>query len=186
MVAKGHDFPGVTLVGILAADLALSFPDFRASERAFQLVMQASGRAGRGESPGRVVVQTMRPDSFSAALAQDYEAFLAEELPARKLLGYPPYGHVVRFLWSGPDARKVAESARATMCGLALRPGVKVFQPAPAILGRLRGRWRYSSIARSPGRAELRKLIASVLEGFEKTASSGVQLDVDVDPVDLL
>lgn len=186
MVAKGHDFPGVTLVGILAADLALSFPDFRASERAFQLVMQASGRAGRGQSPGRVIVQTMRPDSFSAALAQDYPAFLAGELPARRLLGYPPYGHVVRFLWSGQDARKVAESARATMCGVSLQPGVKVFQPAPAILGRLRGRWRYSSIARSPGRAGLRKLIQETLASFDALGSKGVMLDVDVDPVDLL
>ncbi|HQE55850.1 MAG TPA: primosomal protein N' [Candidatus Fermentibacter daniensis] len=186
MVAKGHDFPGVTLVGILAADLALAFPDFRASERAFQLVMQAAGRAGRGEIPGRVLVETSDPEAFAAAMAQDYASFLASELPVRKLLGYPPFGHLVRFVWSGPDERRVAESARKTMAGLEVEPAVRLLPPAPAIMQRLRGRWRYSALARSARRPALRRLIPSVRDSFEKASPKGVQLDVDVDPVDLL
>ena len=186
MVAKGHDFPGVTLVGILSADMALAVPDFRASERAFQLVMQAAGRAGRGSVPGIVLVETLRPDALAAAMAQDYGAFLESELPARRLLGYPPYGRIVRFVWSGPVEEKVSASAKACMETLAPRPGVKVFPPAPAILARLRGKWRYSALARSDSRAALRRLVADVLASAERLGSKGVMLDVDVDPTDLL
>ncbi|MDM7991750.1 MAG: primosomal protein N' [Candidatus Fermentibacter sp.] len=186
MVAKGHDFPGVTLVGILSADMALAIPDFRASERAFQLVMQAAGRAGRGSIPGIVLVETLRPETLAAAIAQDYGAFLESELPARKLLGYPPYGRIVRFVWSGPVEARVAAAAKSCMDALEPPPGARVFPPAPAILPRLRGKWRYSALARSDSRAALRRLVQDALASFEAAGSKGVMFDVDVDPTDLL
>src|SRR5215475_923181 len=114
MVTKGHDFPGVTLVGVLCADTGLNLPDFRASERTFQLLAQVAGRAGRGDKPGRVMIQTYRPRASAvvAAAAHDYASFFAAESAARAELGYPPHGRLVAVRVDGADPHEVAGAAQ--------------------------------------------------------------------------
>lgn len=110
MIVKGHDFPGVTLVGILAADMSLHASDYRAAERTFQLLTQAAGRAGRGDIPGRVVIQTYDPEHYSiqAAVRQDYESFYEQEILYRSISGYPPAGSMMAVHGSGPDEEYLA------------------------------------------------------------------------------
>ena len=114
MVAKGHDFPNITLVGIICADLSLSFPDFRAGERTFQLLAQVSGRAGRGNRPGRVILQTYNPEHFSIAAAgqQDFIAFYRQEIGYRKALNYPPFSRMIQLKISGRGAQLTENHAR--------------------------------------------------------------------------
>ena len=114
MVAKGHDFPGITLVGILCADLSLSFPDFRAGEHTFQLLAQVAGRAGRGERPGRVILQTYNPEHFSIRTArdQDYDAFYEQEIEFRRALGYPPVTRLIQLRISAQDPRQAQGGGR--------------------------------------------------------------------------
>ncbi len=113
MVAKGHDFPNITLVGIICADLSLSFPDFRAGERTFQILAQVAGRAGRGDAPGKVILQTYNPNHFSIETAkdQDFRAFYEKEITFRKALNYPPYSRLIQFRISGKDKRDTRQTA---------------------------------------------------------------------------
>ncbi len=146
MIVKGHDFPDVTLVGILAADLSLHANDYRASERTFQLLTQAAGRAGRGDKPGEVVIQTYQPDHHSIihAAAQDYEGFFEEEMTYRELLGYPPSAHMVAVLvlsQKEEEAKTLAEDL-ASMAGKSGRP-VTVIGPAGAGIGKINDVYRY-------------------------------------------
>jgi len=151
MLAKGHDFPGVRLVGVVLADLGLHLPDFRAAERTFQLLTQVAGRAGRGRLPGRVVVQTFSPQHYAVAPVRthDYEAFCREELAQRRALDYPPFGRLAQALVSGPEpdaTREAAEglAARARDAAAARAPAaLEVLGPAPAPLAKLRDRWRF-------------------------------------------
>src|SRR4029078_3954101 len=152
MVTKGHDFPGVTLVGVLCADTGLSLPDFRASERTFQLLAQVAGRAGRGDRPGRVVIQTSRRSAPAvvAAATHDYASFFTAECAARAELGYPPHGRLIAVRVDGPDAHEVAGAAqRLSQSGgaAARRPElagqVDIRGPVPAPLERLRNRTRW-------------------------------------------
>jgi primosomal protein N' (replication factor Y) len=187
MVAKGHDFPRVTLVGVVAADQGLAFPDFRAAERVFQLLLQVGGRAGRGDVPGEVIVQTSDPESpaILAAAAHSYSDFWESEMPLRKRFGYPPYGYLVRFVWSGRDEKRVRDAA-ASSCSVPVPSGVRFYSPAPAVLGRINRRYRWSALARAEDRRLLSKLSSSLRERFERSRTRGVRLDVDVDPYDLL
>src|SRR5207245_1016444 len=150
MVSKGHDVPGVTLVAVLLADLSLNVPDFRAAERTFQLLVQVAGRAGRGDAPGRVVLQTFRPEhpSVAAAAHHDYAGFMARELERRRTLGYPPFARLVNLRLDGPDgaaveraARELAGRMRRRARDLELGEGSLV-GPAPPPLARARGPWR--------------------------------------------
>ena len=188
MVAKGHDFPGVTLVGVVNADLTLNFPDFRSAERTFALLTQVAGRAGRGERPGRVLVQTWSPEHYAVACAarHDYAGFYEQEIAFRRELGYPPFGHLVNLVLSGVDGEKVA-SAAAFLAG-ELLPGAgeaEVLGPAPCPLSRLRGKSRYQVLLKSAARPPLRRLLA-VLDGLRRKIPAGVALAVDVDPLDML
>lgn len=158
MIAKGLDLPGVTLVGVVSADVALFLPDFRASERAFQLLTQVAGRAGRGERPGRVLVQTLNPEHFciEAAARHDYAAFFAAEVAARRRFGYPPFRRFVKFTYEHADrysaqveATVLAERLERHVTELAL-PETDLVGPAPAFMERLRGRYRWQLILRSP------------------------------------
>jgi primosomal protein N' (replication factor Y) len=189
MVTKGHDFPGVTLVGVIAADASLNFPDFRAAERTFQLLTQVAGRAGRGERPGRVLVQAFETGHYAitTALRHDYESFAARELAARRELGYPPFSHLVLMRFEGEDeadtvrcAKQQAENVRtrASQEGL----GVSVLGPAPAPLARLKGLWRFQVLLKSRDRASLRRLLRS---GIARPAVPVRQI-VDVDPFSML
>jgi len=189
MVTKGHDLPFVTLVGVINADAALSIPDFRAAERAFQLLVQVAGRAGRGDAPGRVVVQTYDPSHHALvfALQHDTEGFVERELRDRRELGYPPYSRMALVRIDAVDeevAKGAAESVAATV-RRATRGEVDVLGPAPAPIARVRGRFRFRVMLRAPDRKKLRPgLVAAahVLEALPRNVR-GV---LDVDPVQLL
>jgi len=185
MVTKGHDFPGVTLVGVLCADTGLSLPDFRASERTFQLLTQVAGRAGRGDRAGRVLIQTYKPDASAVACAagHDYLAFYRAELAARGELGYPPHGRLVAVRIDGTDEPQVASTAQrlAQLAGLLGRDrGIEVLGPTPAPLSRLRGRHRWQIWLRGKDRGALRQVVRGV--GSAEIASNA-RVSVDVDPV---
>jgi primosomal protein N' (replication factor Y) len=195
MVTKGHDLPDVTLVGVVNADAALSIPDYRASERAFQLLVQVAGRAGRGDVPGRVVVQTWDPDHVAVALAarHDVRAFLERELEDRRELGYPPFTHAALVRVDSldeHDARdacaRLAQTARSTRF---VHGGAVLVQgPAPAPIARVRHRWRFRLMLRAAQRADLRSVLATLDEEIDsgKSLARGVRAVIDVDPVQLL
>ena len=188
MVAKGHDFPGVTLVGVVGADSTLNFPDFRSAERTFALLAQVAGRAGRGAKPGRVFIQTYAPDHYAlaCAAAHDYEQFYDQEIALRAALDYPPFGFLVNLVLSGNDPQRVSRGADALAEGLQRDAGpAEVLGPAPCPLARLRGKSRMQILLKSPSRAPLRRLLCR-LPDLQKNIPSGVRLAVDVDPVDML
>ncbi len=197
MIAKGHDIPEVTLVGVVLADVSLDLPDFRASERTFQLLLQVAGRAGRGPWPGQVLVQTRHPDHFclKALLAQDYRLFFEQELSFRKALSYPPFCRMVNIRVSGPDEETTREAA-AQVGSLArsMLPEhprashpVEILGPSLAPLSRLRGRFRYQLFLKS---ADVRSLIEFTRELLCRARplfpARNVGLEVDVDPVQVL
>ncbi|HEY3357042.1 MAG TPA: primosomal protein N', partial [Polyangia bacterium] len=189
MITKGHDFPGVTLVGVLLADTGLALPDFRAGERTFQLLTQVAGRAGRGDSPGRVLIQTYSPDhpSVRFATAHDYAGFYAAETAVRQELGYPPFGRLVMVRIDATEEARAREAA--TLLGergrtLAGRyPGVTLLGPVEAPLLRLKGRYRWQLMLRGPERRAVHGL-GRALAAAELPA--GVRRIVDVDPVSTL
>jgi primosomal protein N' (replication factor Y) len=191
MVAKGLDFPGVTMVGVLNADVGLSWSDFRASERTFQLITQVAGRAGRADKPGLVVVQTYKPDhpAIVAAADHDYARFYAEEIEGRRLHLWPPFVFLARLLVADADEARCL--ARADAIALALRNvgipsgggGVHYIGPAKAPLERLRGEWRYHLVVKSPERAALREAVEKLLAVAEVKRAAPV---VDIDPADML
>ena len=187
MVTKGHDFPGVTLVGVLCADTGLDLPDFRASERTFQLLAQVAGRAGRGERAGRVIVQTYRPGAAAvvAAAAHDYARFFESESTARAELGYPPHGRLIAVRIDGGDEHAVAGAARKLAdVGEALgAAGVELRGPVPAPLEKLRGRTRWQIWLRGVDRTALRRVARAMLAA---EIPSGVRVALDVDPMSSL
>ena len=190
MVAKGHDFPGVRLVGIINADLGLHFPDFRASERTFQLLTQVAGRAGRAGTPGRVVLQTYSPDHYAIRPVEthDYETFYAEEIEHRAALGYPPFGRVGLVRISGEDeartrieAAALADAARETAVSL----GGEVLGPAPAAIARLRNRYRFQLMVRHRDWEPVRTVLRRVQERAA-TLPAEFRTSVDANPYDML
>jgi primosomal protein N' (replication factor Y) len=154
MIAKGLDFPRVTVVGIVAADAALHFPDYRSSERTFQLLVQASGRAGRGEQPGCVIIQTYNPDHYVIRWAgsQNYDAFYGEEIEHRQALGYPPFRELWLIEYGGADLPAVREAAELAVRHLSevKEAGAEILGPAPAPIARVRGEWRYHILLKVP------------------------------------
>jgi len=189
MVTKGHDLPHVTLVGVVNADAALSLPDFRATERAFQLLVQVAGRAGRGDAPGRVLIQTYDPEhvAIAFALRHDVDGFIERELADRKQLGYPPYARVILVRVEGPDEQQTKEVARvlADQARTVSERGVLILGPAPAPLARLRAKWRFRVMMRSDDRAALRRAAVAVAR-HAQSAPRNVRIVIDVDPVQLL
>jgi len=197
MVAKGHHFPGVRVVGVVAADQSLHFPDFRAAERTFQLLTQVAGRAGRGAAPGRVVIQTFVPDHYAIRPVRqhDYEAFYRAELAQRAAVGYPPFGRLVHVLVSGSEeaetlavAERLAQRARSAVGAEDEAPSLafSVLGPGPSPIARLRDRFRFQLLLK--GSDEKRVLdagraLAEVAHGRE---SAGVRIQVDANPVNML
>jgi primosomal protein N' (replication factor Y) len=184
MIAKGLDFPRVTLVGIVSADTSLSLPDWRASERTFQLVAQVAGRAGRAASGGLVLVQTIHPHhpAITCAVRHDYEAFVAAELPLRQDAGYPPFCEVVRILVSHPElerTRAAAQKAREKLAPMAGEHGVELLGPAPCPIERVRGRWRWQLLLKCPRAEHLTRVVAWARERVAQSAPVRVTLDVD-------
>jgi primosomal protein N' (replication factor Y) len=184
MVTKGHDFPGVTLVGVLLADTALSLPDFRSAERTFQLLTQVAGRAGRGDRAGRVLIQTYAPEHPAVRCAQthDFHAFFESESAARAELGYPPHGRLIAVRIDGSDDHEVQQTAGELARAAARLPGdVTVLGPAEAPLRRLMGRTRWRLWVKGPERQALRAAVHRLLEGVEPRGD--VRVSVDVDPI---
>jgi primosomal protein N' (replication factor Y) len=190
MLAKGLDFPDLTLVGVVNADASLSFPDFRAAERTFQLLVQVSGRAGRAEKPGRVLIQTRQPshDCLQAAARQDFGAFFDASLAERREFGYPPYGRLAALVLKGKDKAKVQAKAEEAVRHLeqAAKAGafnVSVLGPAPSPLVLVKGWWRYRVLLKSSSTKALHAVLDPWCFGWKDRS---VQLAVDIDPLSFL
>jgi primosomal protein N' (replication factor Y) len=188
MIAKGHDFPRVTLVGVVSADVGLGLADFRASERTFQLLTQVAGRAGRGEDPGEAIVQTIYPDHYSIQLArqQNYRAFFDKEIDFRKKMRYPPLVSMINtivrsrtFAGAMDDAGDLVQRLRAG----AEQAGLRILGPAPAPLGKLRGEYRTQVLVKGTNRKKMRE---AVLGAIASRPDLERRVVVDVDPVSVL
>jgi primosomal protein N' (replication factor Y) len=191
MIAKGLDFPGVTMVGVVLADTSLNLPDFRAAERTFQLVTQVAGRAGRGLKPGRVVVQTYQPEHYSLVSAQqhDYDGFYRREIEYRKMLAYPPFAHLIHLVVSGEVEEPVSQSAQAIADLLVAREfRGDVLGPAPAPLARLRGQFRYHLVLKGQDLGNMVSDMRAAFAGGKGTWRKGkeIKLSVDVGPASIL
>ncbi|HIS40240.1 MAG TPA: primosomal protein N' [Candidatus Aphodovivens avistercoris] len=194
MIAKGLDFDDVTLVGVINADTQLHLPDYRAAERTFDLVEQVAGRAGRAQLPGRVMVQTYEADNAAICAAARYDraAFLADELPKRRMLGYPPFVRMANVLVWGPDEEAVRTTAQSVQADLAARvhdyapdaPGWTVLPAAPCVLAKLRGTYRWHVVVKCPPASNLSGVLLPYFRARRTT--KGANVAVDVDPVDLL
>jgi primosomal protein N' (replication factor Y) len=191
MIAKGLDFPNVTLVGVIHADTALHLPDFRAAERTFQIVTQVAGRTGRGPQGGRVLVQTFSPDAAAivAAVRHDLRAFAAKELPHREELGYPPFAAMIRLVVAG----RSSDAARALADEIAQRlhdraadtsSAMRILGPAPAPMARLRGSFRFQIQLQSARAELLREAVRAATAGLK--APEGAGWIIDVDPLDMM
>ena len=194
MITKGHDVAGVTLVGALSADLSLNLPDFRAAERTFQLLSQVAGRSGRGDDPGRVIIQTYAPDHYvmQFLVNHDYKGFFDAESEFRRMLNYPPYGRLINLRLDGPKAAEVESQAKAVAAELRrlqsqsekFRDLIEVLGPAPAPIAKLRNRFRWQPL--------LNGKQSSALLDFARQArqlvpnARNVRLHIDVDPYSML
>ncbi|MGL4370490.1 MAG: replication restart helicase PriA, partial [Spirochaetota bacterium] len=188
MVSKGFDFPNVTVVGVLLADIGMSLPDFRASERIFSLLMQVSGRCGRGEDPGRVIIQTLQEESELLAFvkAHDYDGFYRRELSMRKMLGYPPFSRLARLLVRGKDEDKVREAiARVEEAVSAALEGTpsQMLGPAPAPLEKIGGNYRHHLIIKAKSTEILKTAARAAYAAYKGTEP---YLEIDIDPYDML
>ncbi len=186
LVAKGHHFPDLTLVGVVDGDLGLSGGDLRAGERSFQLLQQVSGRAGRAERPGRAMIQTSDPEHpvMQAMAAQDRDAFLAAEGHARQEGGLPPYGRLIALIVSAPDAEQADSAAALLARRQPQQASIRILGPAPAPLAMLRGRHRRRFLVQGPRGRLLQSVVRSWLEGLR--VPSAVRIVVDVDPQSFL
>lgn len=188
MIAKGLDYPDVTLVGVLNADTSMHVPDFRAAERTYQLLEQVAGRAGRGARPGRVIIQTYWPDhpAVGAVLTGDPEVLYAAERTDRAALGFPPFGRIANIVASGRSAVAVRDTARAAADALrrAIPSDFSVVGPAPAPIARIKSNWRWHLLLKAPEGADLPGVLAQVLEPVP--VPEGVTRIIDVDPVGML
>jgi primosomal protein N' (replication factor Y) len=194
MVTKGHDVPGVTLVGVLLADVALNLPDFRAAERTFQLLTQVAGRAGRGDQPGKVIIQTYSPQHYSVRCAaqHDFRRFATLELRYRKKLGYPPFSRIVNVRFEGKEGERVrgaAEQFVERLVAQAPREGKPptILGPAPAPIERIKGRERWQVLLKGEDRLLLHDIVRKAQEeSVSRGRSPHVRIIVDVDPYNML
>ena len=195
MIAKGHDFPGVTLVGVLEADQGLRMADFRAAERTFQLLTQVAGRAGRGEKAGEVVIQTYYPNHYSLkhACAQDYRLFFDEEIRFRRSFRYPPYTALANLVLQGPEpgaVRSLAVRVQGLLVekrdALQAQQDMRILGPSPAALERLKGQFRVQLLIKTRNRKAMRDVLRSALEDLERKGVSLKKISIDIDPVSLL
>jgi primosomal protein N' (replication factor Y) len=189
MIAKGHDIPNVTLVGIVNSDVGLGLPDFRAAERTFQLLTQAAGRAGRGNTPGIVLIQTLNPDHYAirCAAAQNYEMFYPKEIEFRRLMWYPPFGALANVVVR--SAKEEDALTRSGSLGRLLNPppeGIKVLGPAPAAMARLKTEYRYQMLLKAPSRKRLNEVLQEVRRFAASERWNPASLLIDVDPMTLL
>jgi primosomal protein N' (replication factor Y) len=191
MLAKGHDFPNVTLVGVVSVDAGLALPDFRAAERTFQLITQVAGRAGRGERPGQVLIQTYHPDHYALrhACAQDYAGFYAEEIRHRQNHGYPPFVALASLLVHGSDPQRTRSDAlelRKEMDLANKDRACRILGPAPAPLARLKGEHRIQLLVKSRSRRQLRSVIDTGLAAVLSRGQNLRSINLEIDPVSIM
>jgi primosomal protein N' (replication factor Y) len=193
MIAKGLDFPNVTLVGVIDADIGINLPDFRASERTFQLLSQVAGRAGRGPKGGEVFIQTRTPGHHAVvcAIEHDYLRFVGEELPARESPPYPPTLRLANLVISGLDELAVAACAQQAADWLAPRivtlgDSVTLVGPSPCPIERIKGRWRWHLVLKAERSRPMTQLMRAFLTRFELPTAHDMRVTFDRDPVALL
>ncbi|HXB71729.1 MAG TPA: primosomal protein N' [Candidatus Acidoferrales bacterium] len=189
MIAKGHDIPNVTLVGVVSADTGLGMPDFRAAERTFQLLTQVAGRAGRGSVPGTVLVQTINPDHYAVrmAAAQDYQAFYEKELNFRRMMHYPPFSAMANILVRS-EKQEMAMRMSSELAGLLTPPPekLKVMGPAEAPVPRLKNEYRYQFLIKAASRKVLNELLQRFRSFAIERKWGATALVIDVDPLTLM
>ena len=194
MVTKGHDFPGVTLVGVISADSSMNLPDFRAAERTFQLLAQVSGRAGRGDRAGRVIVQTFNPDHYAITTAQehDYRAFYEIESERRRMPTYPPYNRLALMRARSESVEKVrsfilmvAGGLRQTANDLRV-DGVNILGPSPSALSKIKGKYRFQLLIKAPTPSLLLQMAARARSLSDQWNHPGVEWRIDIDPQNVL
>jgi len=185
MVAKGLDFPNVTVVGVVNADVALSLPDFRANERTFQLITQVAGRTGRGPKGGDVFVQTFQPEHLTIRLAakHDYDAFAADEIQTRQRLHYPPFGRLARIIVRSQQ-RQTAHEAIQAVAGRLIEPasiaGITVLGPQPCPIAKISRFWRYHVLLKAPSARALLHFFDGIRSDLSPPGN--IQMAIDVDP----
>jgi primosomal protein N' (replication factor Y) len=192
LISKGHDFPGVTLVGVVSADLGLGMPDFRAAERTFQLLTQAAGRAGRGDAPGHVLVQTFFPDHYAIRLVaeQNYLGFFSKELRFRRMMHYPPCAALANVIAQGAELEQAARVAGRIGEFLArvesTSRALKVLGPSPAPLAKIEGRHRIQFLLKATSRARLNEVLRRLADECERRGIPPQALMIDMDPVSVM
>ncbi|HYV23733.1 MAG TPA: primosomal protein N' [Pyrinomonadaceae bacterium] len=191
MLAKGHDFPNVTLVGVVSVDAGLGLPDFRAAERTFQLITQVAGRAGRGDLPGRVLIQTYHPHHYALrhATAQDYRGFYEEEIRHRRNHGYPPFVALALLLVRHKEpatALRTAQQLRNALNDANREHSCRILGPAPAPFARLRGEHRIQLLVKSRSRKQMRAVIDEALKKFEEAGGDSRSVTLEIDPVSMM
>ena len=186
MITKGHDFPFITLVGVISADTSLNMPDFRAAEKTFQLITQVAGRGGRGDSPGRVIIQTFNPQHYALRHARnhDYKAFYEEEIEFRKALHYPPFSRIVNLRLSSVNKDVLIEEARrlgklANKLSAGCGNAVEIIGPAESPLSKIRGRYRWQMLLKGKNTDLLHKITREIINRHK---NSHVKITADVDP----
>ena len=190
MIAKGLDYPNITLVGVLNADTALNLPDFRSSERTFQLLTQVSGRAGRGAKPGEVIVQTFNPEHHSIVLAQaqDYEAFYQQEMILRHQSGYPPFYFTVKITISHPAEQVVAKKSYqiAEQLKNGLSPESRILGPTPSGIARIKNRYYYQIILKYKHEVHLHRMLREILETSQSEQRKNLYVSIDYEPLNFI
>ncbi|MFY9221743.1 MAG: primosomal protein N', partial [Blastocatellia bacterium] len=192
MIAKGHDFPNVTLVGVVSVDAGLSMPDFRSAERTFQLLTQVAGRAGRGTSPGRVIIQTYHPDHYSLqhACKQDYLTFYQQEINFRRSLYYPPFSVLVNIIIKHKELSQAqaqaAELARQLKTASGDDRTIRILGPATAPLARLRTEHRLQILIKARSRTRAREILDIAMNSLSYNQQDLSSINIEVDPIDLM
>jgi primosomal protein N' (replication factor Y) (superfamily II helicase) len=189
MIAKGLDFPNVTLVGVIDADVGINLPDFRASERCFQLLSQVAGRAGRAQKRGRVFIQTRLPTHHAVryAVAHDYASFVREELCGRQSPPYPPTIRIANIVYSGTDEQATARFAEESTAWLSRLPAdVRIIGPAPCPVERIKNRWRWHAVLKAEHPAELTRVGLYFMRRVTVPSAGQLRVTFDRDPVALL
>jgi primosomal protein N' (replication factor Y) (superfamily II helicase) len=191
MIAKGHDFPNVTLVGVISVDAGLCLPDFRAAERTFQLLTQVAGRAGRGDRPGRVVIQTYHPEHYSlvCARAQDYDEFYRREIEFRRSMHYPPFNALINICVHDKEfdrANNTAADLARELRGAATDAMLRILGPAPAPISRIKGEHRFQILIKARSRARARQALDAAMTRMLARGTNPRSISIEVDPVSLM
>ena len=192
MIAKGHDFPGVTLVGVVSVDVGLSLPDFRSAERTFQLLTQAAGRSGRGDAPGRVLVQTFYPEHYAVRMAaeQNFEAFYSKEIRFRRVMHYPPVTALANVVAQDATLERAARVAQAIGRFLESRDvdsrALRILGPSPAPLAKIKGRHRIQFLLKSSSRSRLNQVLKRLMDYCDEQGVPPRSVMIDVDPVSIM